>query len=91
MKQAVDYAANQGLEWVILTNGSIWRIYRVFFVQPISHELVYECDLLSLNPKNRGQLEHLFLFAKEGQSKSALDEFHAHGSHESLLSRRVDC
>lgn len=77
VKQAVDYAANQGLEWVMLTNGSIWRIYRVFFVQPISQELVYECDLLSLNPKNRVQLEHLFLFAKEGQSKSVLDDFHA--------------
>src|SRR5262245_12897325 len=26
IKQAVDYAANQGIEWVILTNGVIWQI-----------------------------------------------------------------
>ena len=76
-KQAVDYAANQGVEWVILTNGSVWRIYRVFYGQPISQDLVYECDLLSINPKNKVQAEHLFLFAKEGQSKSVLDDFHA--------------
>ena len=77
IKQAVDYAANQGVEWVILTNGNIWRIYRVFFGQPIAQELVYECDLLSLNPKIRSEIESLFLLAKEGQSKSVLQEYHA--------------
>lgn len=76
-EQAVDYAANQGVEWVVLTNGTVWRVYRVFFGQPISQELVYECDLLSVNPKNRTQVESLFLLAKEGQSKSALHEYHA--------------
>lgn len=76
-RQAVDYAANQGVEWVVLTNGAVWRVYRVFFAQPISQEVVYECDLMSLNPKSRTQVEHLFLLAKEGQSKSVLDEFHA--------------
>ncbi len=29
VKQAVDYAANQGVEWVGLTNVAIWRPYRV--------------------------------------------------------------
>jgi predicted type IV restriction endonuclease len=77
VKQAVDYAVNLGVEWVFLTNGAIWRIYRVLFCQPISQELIYECDLLSLNPKNRAQIESLFLFAKEGQSKSVLDDFRA--------------
>ena len=76
-KQAVDYAANQGVEWVILTNGSTWRVYRVFFGRPIAQELVYECDLLSLNPKNRSEIEPLYLLAKEGQNKSVLHEYHA--------------
>jgi predicted type IV restriction endonuclease len=77
VKQAVDYAANQGIEWVILTNGAIWRIYKIFFCQPISTEIVYECDFLSMNAKNRAQVENLFLFAKEGQNKSVLQDFHA--------------
>ena len=75
-KQAVDYAANQGVEWVVLTNGGHWRIYRVIFAQPIAQEVVYECGLLSLNLKNRPQVENLFLFAKEGHSKSVLHDFH---------------
>ena len=77
VKQAVDYAANEGIEWVILTNGALWRIYKILFCQPISIEQVFECDLLSINPKNRSQVENLFLFAKEGQSKSVLQDFHA--------------
>jgi hypothetical protein len=76
-KQAVDYGANQGVEWIVLTNGGIWRIYRIFFGQPISQELVFECDILSLSVKNRPQVESLFLLAKEGQSKSVLHEYHA--------------
>jgi predicted type IV restriction endonuclease len=39
-KQAVDYAANQGVEWVALTNGNIWKVFRVIFGKPIDTELV---------------------------------------------------
>ncbi len=77
VKQAVDYAANQGVDWVVLTNGAIWRIYKIAFCQPISADLLYECDLLSINPKNRPQVENLYLLAREGQSKSILHDFHA--------------
>jgi hypothetical protein len=77
VKQAVDYAANQGIEWVILTNAGMWRIYRVLFTQPLAQDLVFECDLLSVNPKQRPDMESLYLFAKEGQSKSVLQEYHA--------------
>ena len=28
-KQAIDYAANQGTDWVALTNGPRWQVYRV--------------------------------------------------------------
>ncbi len=38
VKQAVDYAANQGVDWVVLTNGLRWRIYNVIFGKPISQE-----------------------------------------------------
>ena len=76
-RQAVDYGANQGVEWIFLTNGATWRIYRIIFGQPISQDLVFECDMLSVSPKNKVQIECLFLFAKEGQAKSVLDDFHA--------------
>ena len=35
VKQAIDYAANAGLEWVALTNATVWRLYRDIFAKPI--------------------------------------------------------
>src|SRR4026208_2213200 len=29
IKQAVDYGANEGIEWIVLTNGVLWQIYKV--------------------------------------------------------------
>ncbi len=46
VRQAVDYAANQGSEWVLLTNARCWRVYHVVFDKPIEHELVVEIDFM---------------------------------------------
>ncbi len=76
VKQAVDYAANQGVDWVVLTNGIKWRIYKVTFAKPIDHELVVEIDFCALNPRNPKNIEVLYLFCKEGWIKSVLGEYH---------------
>ncbi len=31
LRQALGYAANEGVEWVILTNGDHWQAHRVIF------------------------------------------------------------
>ena len=77
IKQAVDYGANQGIEWVILTNGVIWQIYRISFKQPIEQELVLEVNMLNLNPKKDEDLETLYMISKEGLSKSMLGDYHS--------------
>jgi hypothetical protein len=77
-KQAIDYAANQGVEWVALTNGQLWRVFRVIFAKPIDAELVLDIDLLSLNPKNANDLESLFLLTRESMLKSGLYAYHDH-------------
>jgi predicted type IV restriction endonuclease len=76
-RQAVDYAANTGVEWVVLTNGAIWKIYKVNFGKPIDPELVIEFDLLSLDAKSDEHIDSLFLLSKEGFRKSALGEYEA--------------
>lgn len=76
MKQAVDYAANQGVEWAILTNGTNWKAYRVTFGKPIGQELVMDVDLLGLSHRNRDHVEMLHAFTKEGILKSALHMHH---------------
>lgn len=76
VKQVVDYAANQGIEWVALTSGVIWRVYRVSFGKPIDKELVLDIDLLSLNPRSEDHVAELFLLTRESILKSALDVYH---------------
>jgi hypothetical protein len=76
VKQAVDYAANQGVDWVLLTNGICWRVYRVQFTRPIEHELVVEIHFAALNPKAENDIETLYLWCKEGWQRSALGDFH---------------
>lgn len=77
VKQAVDYATNKGCDWVTLTNGIIWRVYKIHFSKPIDAELVLDIDILNLNPKTDQHLEWLFLLCKEGWAKSVLGAFHA--------------
>ena len=76
VKQAVDYAANQGVDWVVLTNGSHWRIYKVIFAKPIDQQLVVEVDFSTLNPKAAKDIESVYLVCKEGWVKSVLGEYH---------------
>lgn len=77
VKQAVDYAANQGVDWVVLTNGACWRVYKISFTKPIDQELVIQIDICKLNPKVQQDLETLYLWCKEGWIRSVLGDFHA--------------
>lgn len=77
IKQVVDYAANQGVEWVALTNGVTWRVYRVHFAKPIDNELVLEFDLLELNHRSTAHLETLYLLTREGIMKDSLPLYYA--------------
>jgi hypothetical protein len=75
VKQAVDYAANQGCDWVALTNGICWRVYKVIFGKPIENELVVDLHLLDLRPRVDADIELAALLAKEGWQKERLGEY----------------
>ena len=75
VKQAIDYAANQGCEWVVLTNGIEWILYHVLFRKPIDKQDVARINLLSANAKSERDSELLYLLTREGFAKSAVTEF----------------
>jgi len=75
-KQAVDYAANQGVDWVVLTNAETWRVYRLTFGKPVTSELVLEFNISQLQPRREADLEILYHLTREGWAKSAIDDFH---------------
>jgi hypothetical protein len=75
VKQATDYAANLGIDWVVLTNGINWRTYKVYFTKPIDIELVFDFNFCSLNPKSDDDVSLVYLLAKEGWVRSSLGEY----------------
>jgi hypothetical protein len=75
IKQAVDYAANQGLDWVVLTNGIRWMLFKISFKKPIEAKIVAEFDLLAVDLKSDADLEKIYLITKEGVLKGAVVEF----------------
>lgn len=84
VKQAVDYAANQGCEWVLLTNGICWQAFRVSFEKPIQHELVVDLDMSKLSHKKADDIELLWVISRDGCQKAGLDDYH---SQRAALSR----
>jgi len=77
LRQAANYAANQGCEWVALTNGIIWQIYKMEFGQHIREDLVMEYNLLELNSRLASTAELLYPLTREGAMKSALSDYYA--------------
>ncbi len=76
LRQAINYGANQGIPWVVLTNGITWNIYAIKFEKPISEELVCSFDFLELNHRQNDDAAKLYLLCKEGLAKAAIEEFH---------------
>jgi predicted type IV restriction endonuclease len=76
LRQAINYGANQGIEWVILTNAFNWRVFRIKFGQPIAYEEVLRFCLTDLVPKSEEDLNRLFMLCRESLSVDALREFH---------------
>jgi hypothetical protein len=72
VKQAVDYAANQGIEWVVLTNGWNWQIFKVQFSQPIDKTKVFDIDILQMTPRSDALLDCFGNLSKEGFTLSSM-------------------
>lgn len=76
LRQALEYGSNNGVPWVILTNGMLWRIYKIRFEQPITYDLVCDFNFSELDGKSEEHQEKLFIICKEGINKDAREQFH---------------
>lgn len=75
LRQALGYASNQGIEWIILTNGIAWEVHHVKFDKPITSELIIEIDMLETDLRRDDDIEHLYLLTRESLVKNMLREF----------------
>ena len=74
LRQASDYAAKEGIEWVILTNAVEWRTYKMVFEQPVRTEHVFTADLSGNDPD---VINKMYMLSREGAKKRALRGYHA--------------
>lgn len=73
LRQATDYAAKEGIEWVILTNGIEWQAHRMVFEQPVRHEHIFTINMLESQPDLS---EMIYALSREGIAKQAIAAYH---------------
>jgi len=76
LRQAVNYAAKEGIKWVVLTNAINWEIHRVNVKGKVVNERLFKFDFLDLNPRKQDDQETLFLLCKRGVDKDLIDELY---------------
>ncbi|MBP3037429.1 type I restriction enzyme HsdR N-terminal domain-containing protein [Arthrobacter sp. zg-ZUI100] len=77
LRQVQMYAVNEGVEWMILTNGQVWRAYHLTGGLPVIVNLAFEVDLLgpeSLEEK----AEKMFFLHREALKRRRIDELWKH-------------
>lgn len=80
LRQAINYGANEGIDWAILTNGRQFHLYKILFEKPISEKLVLELDFLAddFNAKDiQKQLTYLHRDAVRKRSLTQLWSRHS--------------
>jgi predicted type IV restriction endonuclease len=71
--QVTSYAVNEGVEWVVLTNGHTWQLYHIVFGQPIDRDLVLSFNLLDKKIQPKELAIKMAYLAKESFAKHCPD------------------
>ncbi len=74
LRQSVSYAANEGIDWIILTNGKQIELYKVLFEKPISTRKIFDFDL-SNKDEFKNIVEFLVYLTKKSVQKNELSFF----------------
>lgn len=74
LRQSVSYAANEGIDWIMLFNGKQIELYRVIFDKPISVHKVFDHDLSDLKAMKDAS-EDLTFLCKHAILKNELETY----------------
>lgn len=73
LRQVQMYAVNEGVEWMVLTNGRVWQVWHLTGGLPIVLDLALEVDLLAESTLSQ-KSALLFYLSKDAIRKHLLDE-----------------
>jgi len=75
VRQVVNYGANKGIPWIILTNAIEWYLYKIRFEQPINYDQVMSINFDQINSRSNRDIELLYILTKEALEKDAREIF----------------
>lgn len=73
LRQVEMYAVNEGVEWVMLTNGVVWQVYHIIGGLPMIVDLALEVDLLGEESVSQ-KTNQLFYLTRESLKRQQIDE-----------------
>lgn len=73
LRQIEDYGVREGVDWLILTNGSHWQVYRLGRTVPIVVDLAIEVDLLGPDQPSK-KADRLFSITRDAIKHGILEE-----------------
>jgi len=74
LRQSLAYAANEGIDWILLMNGREVQLYRVNFGKPITTTLIFKVDFMN-NDDVKKSPELLWHLTKKSIEKGELEQF----------------
>ncbi len=72
LRQAINYGANEGIEWALLTNGKCFDFYKILFNKPIESRKVFSIDF-SDPTKIKSSVENLQFICRDAVTNKGLD------------------
>ncbi|MCY3804616.1 MAG: type I restriction enzyme HsdR N-terminal domain-containing protein [Candidatus Saccharibacteria bacterium] len=72
IRQACDYGANEGIDWVLLSNGCVFELYKIIFSKPVDNKKFFSWDLSDL-AQIKSASEQIYLLSKKSIEKDHLD------------------
>lgn len=72
LRQILSYAANEGIDWMLLFNGKQIKLFRVLFGKPMSYHAVFEYDLADLSVMKRAANDMINI-SKKSLEKNELE------------------
>lgn len=73
LRQVQAYAVNEGVEWMLLTNGQVWQLWHMTPGLPVVMDKAFEVDLLSGEPV-ASMAASLFFISREAFKRHQIDD-----------------
>ncbi len=76
LRETKIFALDQGLDWVVYTNGIEWHIYRIDPNAALSMEQVLQLNFLKMSFRTPDEQYLLYLLSKEGFRNNAIHAYY---------------